>query len=373
MRPRPPHFQMARRVVLSASQRRFAIAPIPCAFRARGPSPPLTSLLAIARSPLALGALGPRLAARAAASAPHIEYDPSSSRPYATSASALPDGAKSGSVGLAAPIRDCSDPLRVPRAGPLSAAHVATRECSLPLGARRLGAPARRSRRAPDKSPRRADFPRAPRSALRLRALRSRVRNRNRHTFSAARAFCSTSRIETPVARRASMMVKISRTIRGASPSEGSSSISSRGRPINARPIASICRSPPESVPAELVAPLGEPRELPIHVGERLPPAAVAVARAMECPQLTGCRPPSSRRTIRGAPARGIDHATTRCYRLEARFTRPRSMTLAARRQHAHHRGQQRRLARAVGADDGDDGAGRHGAAPTWCTASTLP
>ena len=36
----------------------------------------------------------------------------------------------------------------------------------------------------------------------------------------------------------------------GASPMEGSSSKSSLGRPIKARAIASICCSPPESVPA---------------------------------------------------------------------------------------------------------------------------
>jgi hypothetical protein len=36
----------------------------------------------------------------------------------------------------------------------------------------------------------------------------------------------------------------------GASPSDGSSNMMSRGRAISARPIASICCSPPESVPA---------------------------------------------------------------------------------------------------------------------------
>ena len=39
-------------------------------------------------------------------------------------------------------------------------------------------------------------------------------------------------------------------TVTGASPSEGSSSMRSRGRAISARPIAVICCSPPESVPA---------------------------------------------------------------------------------------------------------------------------
>ena len=45
------------------------------------------------------------------------------------------------------------------------------------------------------------------------------------------------------------MASKICRTISGASPSEGSSSSSRRGRLISARAIASICCSPPDSVP----------------------------------------------------------------------------------------------------------------------------
>ena len=45
------------------------------------------------------------------------------------------------------------------------------------------------------------------------------------------------------------MASKICRTISGARPSEGSSSSSRRGRAISARAIASICCSPPESVP----------------------------------------------------------------------------------------------------------------------------
>ena len=46
------------------------------------------------------------------------------------------------------------------------------------------------------------------------------------------------------------MVLKISFTISGASPSDGSSSMSSLGRLIRARPMASICCSPPDSVPA---------------------------------------------------------------------------------------------------------------------------
>ena len=46
------------------------------------------------------------------------------------------------------------------------------------------------------------------------------------------------------------MMLKISATISGASPSDGSSISRTRGRDISARATASICCSPPESVPA---------------------------------------------------------------------------------------------------------------------------
>ena len=44
-------------------------------------------------------------------------------------------------------------------------------------------------------------------------------------------------------------MEKMSRTTSGARPSDGSSIISSFGRLMSARPTASICCSPPESVP----------------------------------------------------------------------------------------------------------------------------
>ena len=50
--------------------------------------------------------------------------------------------------------------------------------------------------------------------------------------------------------------LKMLRTICGARPSDGSSSISSFGRATSARAIASICCSPPESVPACWLKPL---------------------------------------------------------------------------------------------------------------------
>ncbi len=65
---------------------------------------------------------------------------------------------------------------------------------------------------------------------------------------SALRTFCSTSNTVSPVAsRRCLSSAMICAATFGASPSDGSSSSSSRGRAISARPTASICRSPPES------------------------------------------------------------------------------------------------------------------------------
>jgi hypothetical protein len=66
------------------------------------------------------------------------------------------------------------------------------------------------------------------------------------------------------------MMSKVFSTMLGARPSEGSSNITSFGRDMRAREIASICCSPPESVPAACSRALGEDREAlveAVHVG----------------------------------------------------------------------------------------------------------
>ena len=63
-------------------------------------------------------------------------------------------------------------------------------------------------------------------------------------------AFCSTSRMVTPCWLIARTVSKICSTSTGARPMEGSSSRSSRGFAMSARPMASICCSPPDSVPA---------------------------------------------------------------------------------------------------------------------------
>ena len=60
-------------------------------------------------------------------------------------------------------------------------------------------------------------------------------------------AFCSTSSTEVPCRLISAMTSPIWPMIRGARPSDGSSSSSSFGLAISARPMASICCSPPDS------------------------------------------------------------------------------------------------------------------------------
>ena len=66
---------------------------------------------------------------------------------------------------------------------------------------------------------------------------------------SVSGTFCSTSRIATPSRCSTSMISRICDTMRGISPSVGSSSRMIFGSSIIARAIASICCSPPDSVP----------------------------------------------------------------------------------------------------------------------------
>lgn len=62
-------------------------------------------------------------------------------------------------------------------------------------------------------------------------------------------AFCSTSSTVVPCSLISLMIEKINAISFGARPIDGSSSSSNRGRLISARPIASICCSPPDRVP----------------------------------------------------------------------------------------------------------------------------
>ncbi len=63
-------------------------------------------------------------------------------------------------------------------------------------------------------------------------------------------AFCSTTKMVVPGSLMSWMISKTWSTRTGASPIDGSSISSTFGRAIRARPMASICCSPPESVPA---------------------------------------------------------------------------------------------------------------------------
>ncbi len=67
---------------------------------------------------------------------------------------------------------------------------------------------------------------------------------------SAAWAFCSTRRIVVPWALSSAMVAMIFCIMMGERPMEGSSSMRSLGWDMRARPMASICCSPPERVPA---------------------------------------------------------------------------------------------------------------------------
>lgn len=69
-------------------------------------------------------------------------------------------------------------------------------------------------------------------------------------SLRAARAFCSTIRMVTPLSLTLRTVSKMALTSRGASPSEGSSSSNRLGWAMRARAMASICCSPPDSVPA---------------------------------------------------------------------------------------------------------------------------
>ena len=63
-------------------------------------------------------------------------------------------------------------------------------------------------------------------------------------------AFCSTTKIVVPWRLIAWMISNTCSTKAGDNPIDGSSMHRSLGRAISARPIATICCSPPESVPA---------------------------------------------------------------------------------------------------------------------------
>ena len=74
-------------------------------------------------------------------------------------------------------------------------------------------------------------------------------------TAAATPIFCSTSRMVSPRAFRARIVSTMSPTMVGARPADGSSISRHRGRAIRARPIATICCSPPLKLPARRLRP----------------------------------------------------------------------------------------------------------------------
>ena len=157
-----------------------------------------------------------------------------------------------------------------------------------------------------------------------------------------------------PCALISRTMSKIRSTKIGASPIDGSSSISSFGLAISARPIATICCSPPESVPAccDLrSARRGKERVDTLEVALHLLVAARALERAHlqvlehahpreEPPPLGRLRDPELHDLVRG-PIRDL-------LALEADRSPPRAVE-------AVDRAERRRLAGAVRADQRDD------------------
>ena len=82
------------------------------------------------------------------------------------------------------------------------------------------------------------------------RSCRFRSDSRDRRSRRLSCAFCSTSSSPTPVSRTWRNVANNSRTMAGDRPSDGSSSSRMSGFDISARPIATICCSPPLMVRA---------------------------------------------------------------------------------------------------------------------------
>ena len=77
-----------------------------------------------------------------------------------------------------------------------------------------------------------------------------RARSRGRRSAGSGAAFCSTMTTETPARLIRRVCTKTSSCMTGESPADGSSRSSTDGSIISARPMATNCRSPPDSEPA---------------------------------------------------------------------------------------------------------------------------
>ena len=118
------------------------------------------------------------------------------------------------------------------------------------------------------------------RPCLRGRGGRSRGRSRGRRSRARRSRSARRSSIATPDSCTCWMISKLRSTRIGARPIDGSSISSSFGFDMSARPIATICCSPPDSVPGELRAPLVQEREELVHAVEVLLRAAAVQVRA---------------------------------------------------------------------------------------------
>ena len=174
---------------------------------------------------------------------------------------------------------------------------------------------------------------------------------------SARLAFCSTTRMLTSFfALMRCMIAKISCTISGARPNEGSSSSSSFGRSSSARAIASICCSPPDSVPAcwRRRSRSGEIAEHALEIGA---PRRLSRRRVGAEPQILLDRQFHER-------AAAVRHVARRrgrrCPRSPAVDAFAAEADLALRADHAADGAQRGRLAGAVGAEQRGDAALRH-------------
>ena len=141
----------------------------------------------------------------------------------------------------------------------------------------------------------------------------------------------------------------MSRMTTGARPSESSSQRRRRGFDISARPIAAICCWPPERSVAGTSAMLGEHREELVDAVER--PGAGAAAMGAEPEVLLD-------REAREQPAAFRHHGDAQAHDLmrghRADGAAVESHHVVAAGERAGDRAQERRLAGAVGADDGD-------------------
>ncbi len=212
--------------------------------------------------------------------------------------------------------------------------------------------------RARGSSRSRADRWRASRPARRARTRRSRARRRSRRSAARRARSARPAGSTTPRRLSSTMMWKISRTISGASPSDGSSSISSFGFAISARPTASICRSPPDSVPASCARALPQAREQRVDLVHRLAVVALARAVALEGAEqqvVLDRHLAEQFALLRHQRHAARDHRLDRRLRFDGAGESHHAARGAGRRQRAHDRGEQRRLAGAVGTDDGDD------------------